>query len=402
MRRLRIDDPFSEGSVLARDLCSSTGEVLARAGMTLTSRATRALRAHGVDLCFVEDAASAGVQPQVLVDATGKDESVARALREACDVLWRFAEGPARRPTSKAVDELRALRTTGTLNASGALDMLRRAVEGFVPRAASHDAAGGFPTDRPAGDDLFGHSLGVAALTVRIGAEIGFQAPDLQRAAMAALLHDVGLLMVPEEIRRTPEAHRTPAQQRRYEDHTLLGQALLSGLGQRYPALPVVAVEHHEEQSGGGYPFALTGGNRILRSASTEDRPPRMALISEIVAVADRYERLVSPAPGVAALTPAAARRVLAAEAGARLNAEVVGRFLDILPQWPLGTEVVLHGGPHDGARAVVIGMDAKHVERPRVRIFADRLGARIEPVDVALAAEPSVAITLAEEAAAA
>ncbi|MCK9487244.1 MAG: HD domain-containing protein [Dehalococcoidia bacterium] len=397
MRRAHIADPLIQGAVLARDLRAPSGEVLARAGMTMTPRGTRALGAHGVDLCFVEDGASTGVHAAPIVDAAQADAPLLGALREACAVVWRLAEGAAGRPTSRAVQDLRAMPIIGALDTSGAMDALRAAVAGFVVRAAQHDASAGFLTERLRADDLFGHSAGVAALTVRIGADIGFQEADLASAALAALTHDLGLLMVTEDIRQTPAEQRTPAQQRRYEDHTILGRALLAGLEHRQPALPLVALEHHEEQSGGGYPAGITGGNRLLRGASASASARPIALISEVVAVADRYERLVSPAPGKAALSPAAARRVLSQEAGACLNAEVVGRFLDLFPQWPVGTEVVFAGGPLDGARGLVVALDPSMADRPRVRLFADRHGQPVDPVEVALAREPEFAIAVAD-----
>ncbi len=420
MRRLRIDDPFVDGAVLARDLRAPGGEVLARAGMALGARSTRALREHGVDLCFVEDDASAGLVTPPLVDTAGADAPVLRALRDAAALVWRFVEAPSRQSTTRAIEDLRGMRIIGALDSAGAIEALRAAAGGFVERVVTRDGSTGFLTDRQSTDDLFGHSLAVAALTVRLGADVGFQQRDLQTAALAALMHDIGLLMVPEAVRRTPPAQRTGGQQRRYEDHTVLGEAILQPLERREPALPVVAVEHHEEQGGGGFPHGLIGGNRVLRAArpagtaggagvrtAARGTPPptpqvrRISLISEIVAVADRYEGLISPAPGHQPLSPAAARRVLSSEAGSRLNAEVVGRFLDVLPQWPLGTDVVLKGGAHEGARAVVVGADAGQAERPRVRVYADRHGRRVPPTEVTLAAQPDVGLTPSEDAAA-
>lgn len=414
MRRLRIDDPSVLGAVLARDLRSPTGDMLARAGLTMTRRAVRALGAHGVDLCFVEDAASQGVSAHPIVDALGADAPLMQALRDACGVVWKLAEGSANRPTPRAVEELRDMRIIGALDTSGATEALRTAVTVFIDRVAGHEAESGFLTDRLAGDDLFGHSAGVAALTIRLGMDIGFEGADLHSAALAALTHDIGLLMVPEEIRRAPASRRTPAQKRRYEDHTVLGHALLSGVEYRQPALPAVALEHHEEQSGGGYPRGLTGGNRVLRSASAAfsrdpasarttgrstsgSMPGQISLVAEVVAVADRFERLTSPAPGSVALSPAAARRVLSLQAGSRLNAEVVGRFLDLIPQWPVGTEVILAGGALAGARALVIALDPDRVDRPIVRVFADRAGEPIEPFEVSLAIDPSLGLTVAD-----
>jgi HD-GYP domain-containing protein (c-di-GMP phosphodiesterase class II) len=298
------------------------------------------------------------------------------------------------------VEDLKELRHVQALDASGALELLRQSVAAFVARSGTIDGSAGFLTERQAGDDLIGHTLGVVAITNRIGAAVGFAEADLHAAALAAALHDIGMLMVPEEIRRTPQAQRTAAQRRRYEDHTVLGEAVLRPLARRSPALSIVALEHHEDQAGGGYPLGITGGNRVLRAAPQgPDAPRRLALVSEVVAVADRYERLVSPQPGVAALSPATARRVVANEAGARLNAEVVGRFLDLVPPLPLGTEVCVTGGEYDGARGVVVKLDPAHLDRPVVRLFAARHGATFTPVDLTMAAEPaSVTLAIADE----
>lgn len=409
MRRVLIDDPSVDGALLVRDLRGAggptgSGEVLARAGMRLTTRSARALREHGVGVAFIEDPGCVGLAVQPLVDIAGEDSGLARTLRDTFAMLAKFVEGPARNPTSRAVEEMKELRHIQALDSSGMLDLLRQSVAALVVRTVAIDGSAGFITDRQAGDDLIGHTIGVGAITTRIGAAIGFAEADLQAAALAAMLHDVGMLMVPDEIRRTPAAQRTAAQRRRYEDHTVLGEAILRPLSRRAPALPIVAIEHHEEQSGGGYPLGVGGGNRVLRPAPAgPDAPRRLTLVSEVVAVADRYERLVSPQPGVAALSPAAARRVLSNEAGARLNAEVVGRFLDLLPPLPLGTEVCVRGGEYDGARGVVVKLNPVHLDRPVVRLFAARHGARFTPIDLTMATEPeSVTLAAADEARAA
>ena len=404
MRRVLIDDPAVDGALLVRDLRaagpSGTGEVLARAGMRLTTRSARALREHGIGVAFIEDAGCVGLTIRPLVDLEGDDAGLARALRETFAVVAKFTESAARNPTSRAVEDLKELRHVQALDASGALELLRQSVAAFVARSGAIDGSAGFLTERQAGDDLIGHTLGVVAITSRIGSAVGFAEPDLHAAALSAALHDIGMLMVPEEIRRTPQAQRTAAQRRRYEDHTMLGEAVLRPLARRSPALSIVALEHHEDQAGGGYPLGITGGNRVLRAAPQgPDAPRRLALVSEVIAVADRYERLVSPQPGVAALSPATARRVVANEAGARLNAEVVGRFLDLVPPLPLGTEVSVTGGEYDGARGVVVKLDPAHLDRPVVRLFAARHGATFTPVDLTMAAEPaSVRLAIVDE----
>lgn len=392
MRRVPLDHPSIDGAVLLRDVRGPSGDVLARAGLRLTARSARALREHGVAVAFIEDAVSVGLEVRPLVDLLGADVALARVLRDTCQIALRDVAPLLQQSTSRSVVMLRDARFVHAMDASGTMERLRMAIHDLVDRIRDADPASGFLTERPPGDDLYGHSVGVAALAVRLGAELGFSHGDLAWTGLAAITRDLGLLMVPDEVRRTPAALRTPGQQRRYEDHTILGEALLRPLDRRGPAFPVVAAEHHEEQSGGGYPRGLTGGNRVLRSSNaTGSGAPRMALVSEIIAVADRYERLVSGAPGEPPVSAAIARHIVAREAGAKLNAEVVARFVDLVPRYPVGSEVVLHGGAYEGARAVIVEQGEER-DRPIVRVYETPEGAVI-PTDMSLADEPVVSL---------
>ncbi len=394
MRRVPLDHPSVDGAVLVRDVRGPSGDILARAGMRLSARAARALREHGVAVAFIEDAACVGLDVRPLVDVYGPDQGLARAMRDALEIAGKAVAPLGQQPTSRALLALKDVRFIPTMDTSGAMEALRGAVHTLVDRVHDADPASGFLSERQPGDDLMGHSLGVTSLAVRLAADLGFSHGDIVWTGLAGIVHDLGLLMVPDDVRRTPADLRTPGQQRRYEDHTVLGAALLKPLEKRAPALPLVAVEHHEHQSGGGYPNGMTGGNRVLRNATPE--APRITLVSEIIAVADRYERLVAGAPGQAPLSAAAARHIVAGEAGPRLNAEVVGRFVDLVPRYPIGTDVVLHGGQHEGAYGVVVQQGPEH-DRPVVRVYATPAGA-VTATDVALADVPAVTLVATDQ----
>jgi hypothetical protein len=390
MRRVPLDHPSVDGAVLVRDIRGPSGDILARAGMRLSVRAARALREHGVAVAFIEDAACVGLDVHPLVDASGRDQGVARAMRDALEIAGKAVGTLGQQPTSRALLALKDVRFIPAMDTSGAMEALRGAVTALVDRVHDVDPSSGFLSERQPTDDLMGHSLGVTALAVRLAADLGFSHGDIVWTGLAGIVHDLGLLMVPDDVRRTPASLRTPGQQRRYEDHTVLGAALLKPLEKRAPALPLVAVEHHEQQSGGGYPRGINGGNRILRNATAE--APRITLVSEIIAVADRYERLIAGAPGELPLSAAAARHIVAGEAGPILNAEVVGRFVDLVPRYPLGTDVVLSGGQHDGAYAVVVQQGPER-DRPVVRVYATSAGP-VTATDVALTGAPAVTLT--------
>lgn len=400
MRRLALTHRAVAGAPLARDVVGRHGEVLARAGRVVSERVVRALQQCGVTTVFVDDAPSA----EIVLTAIAP-EPISGMLQELLgDLTTRLqavVEPLLNQPSPKIVYSLHSsLSPLAGVRVTALLSELRGAAAVLARACAAADGASGYLTDRQPDDDLVGHSIQVAALTARIATAVGFAEDDVIGATYAALLHDLGLIFVPAEIRAAPEYWSVP-QRMRFEDHTILGAALLASLAKGHPVVPVVAVEHHEAQDGSGFPHGLQGGNRVLRGAEQDRVPQHLGLVSEVVTVADRYERLVSPAPSRAGLPPAEARFVLSAEAGSKLNAEVVARFLDAFPALPLGTEVRIVGGQYNGSRAIVNRPATGARPLPLVRVYADRTGSQHTPVDLDLARVTGVSVLLDESRAA-
>lgn len=396
MRRLALTHRAAAGAPLARDVVGRTGEVLARTGHPLSERVIRALQQHGVTMVYVDDPASAGVELTAIAP-----ESTAGTLHGLLsDLITRLqaaVEPLVNQPAPKIIEVLKAnTSAVATVRVNALLAELRAGAVTLARACARADGGSGYLTDRAPDDDLVGHSVQVAALTARIGAAVGFADGDLGAAAYAALLHDAGLIFVPADLRAAPERWSVP-QRMRYEDHTILGEALLTSIARSHAIVPIVAAEHHEAQDGSGFPRARRGGNRVLRGTEPQRGASQIALVSEVVAVAGRYERLVSSAPARAGLSPAEARYSLSSEAGTKLNAEVVARFLDTFPALPLGTEVRVVGGDHDGSRAIVTRPASAGHPRPLVRVYADRPGRTHTPVDLDLARLRGVNVLLDE-----
>jgi putative nucleotidyltransferase with HDIG domain len=398
LRRLAITHRAAAGAPLARDVVGRNSEVLARSGHVLSERVVRALQQRGVTTVYVDDVASVGIALTSIAPSPTAD-TLQQLMSELATRLQASIEPLTSQPTPKIVEALRNNTSPiATVRVTALLADLRAGASTLARACADADGASGYLTDRQPDDDLVGHSIQVAALTARIGAAVGLADDDLVAATYAALLHDLGLIFVPAEIRGAPERWSIP-QRMRFEDHTVLGEALLTVLARSHAIVPIVAAEHHEAQDGTGFPRALLGANRVFRVAERRDVPP-IALASEVVAVADRYERLVSPAPSRAGLSPAEARYELSSEAGTKLNAEVVARFLDTFPALPLGTEVRVVGGEHDGSRAIVSQPSRDARSRPVVRVYADRAGSTHTPVEVNLDIYQDVNVLLDERAA--
>jgi putative two-component system response regulator len=129
------------------------------------------------------------------------------------------------------------------------------------------------------------------------------------------LLHDVGKIGIPDGILQKPGPLST-AERRRMQTHTVLGEAMLSGIAfLKGDGLKVVR-SHHERWDGRGYPDGL----------AREDIP----LGARIFAVADALDAMTSHRPYRRALSWRAAREELIAQRKRQFDPDVVDAFVAV------------------------------------------------------------------------
>jgi HD-GYP domain-containing protein (c-di-GMP phosphodiesterase class II) len=138
-------------------------------------------------------------------------------------------------------------------------------------------------------ESLRGHLSDVARLAKAVGERLAVPDADLQELVLAAELHDVGKLAIPDSILSKPEP-LTEDEWIFVHRHTVIGERILSSA----PALSRIGRivrSTHERMDGLGYPDGLGGEQipllaRIIAAcdayhAMTEDRPYRPALAVE-------------------------------------------------------------------------------------------------------------------------
>ncbi len=153
------------------------------------------------------------------------------------------------------------------------------------------------------------HSAGVARLAGYLAEQFGFDAGRRARLEIAALLHDIGKLRVPDEIidKPAPLTRMERAVMRRHSYDTMQILARIRGLGE----IARWASAHHETLEGGGYPF----------SPRARDLP----LEARILAVADAFQALSQARPYRPGLAvDAIVEQLLLQAAKGRLDGEVV------------------------------------------------------------------------------
>lgn len=159
------------------------------------------------------------------------------------------------------------------------------------------------------------HPRSVARYSERLAEALGLPEREIAVIRTAALLHDIGMIGVPEAILQQPRS-LAPAELAQVKPHTLLGAELVRALPQG-EAIAAIVRSHHERWHGGGYPDGLAGA--------------QIPLGARIVAVADAYDALTAARPYRAALSAAEALDVLWLGAGAQWDPDLVERFAAII-----------------------------------------------------------------------
>jgi putative nucleotidyltransferase with HDIG domain len=135
---------------------------------------------------------------------------------------------------------------------------------------------------------------------------------DPEGVGLAAILHDVGKMHVPDAILRKP-GPLTAEERKIMEGHTLSGERILADRPFYLPARRV-ARSHHENWDVSGYPDGLAG--------------EAIPLEARIVHLADVYDALVNVRPYKAAWEKDAARAYIRREAGRMFDPGVAEAFL--------------------------------------------------------------------------
>ena len=155
------------------------------------------------------------------------------------------------------------------------------------------------------------HLDGVAQLATALGTHLGLSDEELKELHLAAQLHDVGKLAIPEAILQKP-GPLTDQEWDFVKQHTLIGQRILAGA----PALRTIGEivrSTHERWDGSGYTDGL----------ATSEIP----LAARIIAVCDAYNAMTTNRAYRQALTPDRAREELQRCAGSQFDPDIVHSF---------------------------------------------------------------------------
>jgi putative two-component system response regulator len=199
-------------------------------------------------------------------------------------------------------------------------------------------------------DDTTGeHCYRVGRFASILGREYGLEDDVCFMIDLAARMHDIGKLAVPDSILLKP-GRLTDGERKIMQHHTIAGAEILarSNIPQMHVA-EEIARHHHEWWNGRGYPFGLAG--------------TAIPVAARITAIVDVFDALTHVRPYKEAWPIAEAVREIRSLRGIQFDPEVTDLFLELVPR--LQREV--------GDLDVFLGAEAKHSPfiQARARIAA-------------------------------
>lgn len=229
--------------------------------------------------------------------------------------------------------------------------------------------------ERSGGEEVYFHALNVSILAMMLAKGMGFDSQEGRLLGLGGLLHDIGLMQVPDRILMKTEP-LTHAELNLRRMHCEYGVEMGQKLGLPPKVLQVIG-QHHECMDGTGYPQGLKGD--------------AIAPMARVVALVNHYDKLCNPTDLGKAFTPHEALSQMFAQSRNKFDAKALQVMIHNLGVYPPGTIVRLS----NEALALVSSVNPTKPLRPWVVVYDPQVP-KDEAIILDLEHEPDVNISKA------
>ena len=204
----------------------------------------------------------------------------------------------------------------------------------------------------PNANYLVSHTVKSTIIAIIIGSYLKLPQHRLIELGISAVLHEIGMTKLPPQIYLSKKA-LAPQERKAILTHPILGFNILKSFDLPLNIM-LGALEHHERESGAGYPQKLTGD--------------KISLYSKIIAVACSYEALSTHRPHKEAKDGYTGMLELLKNEGKQYDDTVVRALVFSLSIYPIGLYVLLSSG----RKGQVVDVNPENPRFPIVQIFGE------------------------------
>lgn len=173
-------------------------------------------------------------------------------------------------------------------------------------------------------------SLNCMILSLLIGSQLKMVSHKLLHLAVAALLHDIGMLKIPEKL-LSKEGKLSQEELSQIKSHTILSYRLITKTFKYPEEVGRIALFHHERWDGRGYPRGING--------------KEIPVASRILSISDAFEAMVRDRPYRDSMIGYKAIKEILNDNSRRFDASIIKVFIKSMGLYPLGSIVILNNG---------------------------------------------------------
>jgi HD-GYP domain-containing protein (c-di-GMP phosphodiesterase class II) len=262
------------------------------------------------------------------IESLGSEKLITRATQEIYDIFSR-------------------MKTEGQIPVQDIQSQVLPFVSHVTESPDLHEILAGLQTKD---DYTYRHNIGVAVFSNMIGKWLHLPAEELAELTIAATLHDVGKIHIPDAILNKP-GRFTDEEFEQMKKHALYGYDILKDSRELSDRIKLVALQHHERFDGSGYPYGIHGD--------------QMEYFSKIVAVADIYHALTTNRVYRKSMPYYKVMQIMEEESYGRLDNHITSLFMRRIMEMAVGSMIQLT----DGRVGKIIMLHPHFLARPLIEM---------------------------------